>query len=107
MKKNVLTGALAAREYIHVFRDPIGCMRTLHRKRCKIIASEILRTWVAKAAPMQMRGPALNGRYSCCVGSCPAASPVICVAFTAISESALKANIPISCGGFLCDKRLV
>src|SRR5438046_4436295 len=38
MKKNVLTGALAAREYIHFFRDPIGCMRTLHRKRGKLVA---------------------------------------------------------------------
>src|SRR5437763_13040785 len=38
MKKNVLTGALAAREYIHFFRDPIGCMRTLHRQRGKLVA---------------------------------------------------------------------
>src|SRR5437588_4571659 len=38
MKKNVLTGTLAAREYIHFFRDPIGCMRTLHRKRGKLVA---------------------------------------------------------------------
>src|SRR5438876_282976 len=38
MRKNVLTGALAAREYIHFFRDPIGCMRTLHRKRGKLVA---------------------------------------------------------------------
>src|SRR5216117_1890711 len=38
MKKNILTGALAAREYIHFFRDPIGCMRTLHRQRGKLVA---------------------------------------------------------------------
>ncbi len=38
MRKNVLTGAPAAREYIHFFRDPIGCMRTLHRQRGKLVA---------------------------------------------------------------------
>src|SRR5437016_5229335 len=38
MRKNVLTGALAAREYIHFFRDPIGCMCTLHRQRGKLVA---------------------------------------------------------------------
>src|SRR5438270_4832794 len=38
MKKNVLTGTLAAREYIHFFRDPIGCMRTLHRKYRRLVA---------------------------------------------------------------------
>src|SRR5204862_492243 len=38
LKKDVLTGALAAREYIHFFRDPIGCMRTLHRQRGKLVA---------------------------------------------------------------------
>src|SRR5437588_11286635 len=38
MKKNVLTGALAACEYIHFFRDPIGCVRRLHRKRGKLVA---------------------------------------------------------------------
>src|SRR5204863_8112649 len=38
MKKNILTGALAAREYIYFFRDPIGCMRTLYRQRGKLVA---------------------------------------------------------------------
>ncbi len=38
IKKNVLTGTLAAREYIHFFRDPIGCMRTLYRQRGKLVA---------------------------------------------------------------------
>ena len=38
MKKNVLTGALAAREYIHFFRDPIGCMRELHQKHGSLVA---------------------------------------------------------------------
>jgi len=38
MKKNILTGALAAREYIHFFRDPVGCMRTLYRQRGKLVA---------------------------------------------------------------------
>jgi cytochrome P450 len=38
MKKNVLTGALAAREYLHFFRDPIGCMRRLYRQRVKLVA---------------------------------------------------------------------
>lgn len=38
MKKTVLTGVLAAREYIHFFRDPIGCMRELHQKRGSLVA---------------------------------------------------------------------
>ena len=38
MKKNILTGAVAAREYIQFFRDPIGCMRTLYRQRGKLVA---------------------------------------------------------------------
>jgi len=38
MKKNILTGALAAREYIYFFRDPIGCMRALHQQRGKLVA---------------------------------------------------------------------
>src|SRR5205807_10247514 len=38
MKKNILTGAVAAREYIQFFRDPIGCMRTLYRQRAKLVA---------------------------------------------------------------------
>jgi cytochrome P450 len=38
MKKNVLTGVLAAREYIHFFRDPIGCMCELHQKRGSLVA---------------------------------------------------------------------
>src|SRR5207244_13500038 len=38
LKKNVLTGAVAAREYIYFFRDPIGCMRTLYRQRGKLVA---------------------------------------------------------------------
>jgi cytochrome P450 len=38
MKKNVLTGAHAAREYVHFFRDPIGCMRTLQQKYGSLVA---------------------------------------------------------------------
>src|SRR5437868_14769646 len=38
MKKNILTGAVAAREYIQFFRDPIGYMRTLYRQRGKLVA---------------------------------------------------------------------
>src|SRR5207248_10596588 len=38
LKKNVLTGALAAREYIHFFRDPVGCMRALHDQRGTLVA---------------------------------------------------------------------
>jgi len=34
------------------------------RKRCSIIASAILISIVANAAPMHMRGPALKGLYS-------------------------------------------
>jgi cytochrome P450 len=38
MKRNVLTGAHAAREYVHFFRDPIGCMRTLQQKYGSLVA---------------------------------------------------------------------
>ena len=38
MKKNVLIGAHAAREYVHFFRDPIGCMRTLQQKYGSLVA---------------------------------------------------------------------
>ena len=38
MKKNILTGALAAREYVHFFRDPIGCMRKLQQKYGSLVA---------------------------------------------------------------------
>jgi cytochrome P450 len=38
MKKNVLTGARAAREYVHFFRDPIGCMRVLQQKYGSLVA---------------------------------------------------------------------
>jgi len=38
MKKNVLTGARAALEYIHFFRDPIGCMRELQQKYGSLVA---------------------------------------------------------------------
>ena len=38
MKKNLLTGAGAAREYVHFFRDPIGCMRELQQKYGSLVA---------------------------------------------------------------------
>src|SRR5438067_4295989 len=38
MKKNLLTGAHAAREYVHFFRDPIGCMRELQQKYGSLVA---------------------------------------------------------------------
>jgi len=38
MKKNILTGAGAAREYVHFFRDPIGCMRELQQKYGSLVA---------------------------------------------------------------------
>jgi cytochrome P450 len=38
MKKNVLTGARAAREYVHFFRDPIGSMRELQQKYGSLVA---------------------------------------------------------------------
>ena len=38
MKKNVLTGARGALEYIHFFRDPIGCMRELQQKYGSLVA---------------------------------------------------------------------
>jgi len=38
MKKNLLTGAVAAREYVHFFRDPIGCMRELQQKYGSLVA---------------------------------------------------------------------
>ncbi len=38
MKRNVLTGAHAAREYVHFFRDPIGCMRKLQQKYGSLVA---------------------------------------------------------------------
>jgi cytochrome P450 len=38
METNVLTGARAAREYIHFFRDPIGCMRELQHKYGSLVA---------------------------------------------------------------------
>jgi cytochrome P450 len=36
--KNLLTGLPAAREYLHFFRDPVGCMRRLHRDRGPLVA---------------------------------------------------------------------
>ncbi len=38
MKKNVLTGVRAAREYVHFFRDPIGCMRELQQEYGSLVA---------------------------------------------------------------------
>ena len=38
MKKNILTGAGAAREYVRFFRDPIGCMRELQQKYGSLVA---------------------------------------------------------------------
>ena len=36
--KNLLTGLPAAREYVHFFRDPIACMRRLHRDYGALVA---------------------------------------------------------------------
>lgn len=38
MERNHLTGARAAREYVHFFRDPIGCMRELQQKYGSLVA---------------------------------------------------------------------
>ncbi len=38
MKKNILTGARAAREYVHFFRDPVACMRRLQQEHGSLIA---------------------------------------------------------------------
>ena len=38
MRKNVLTGARAAREYVQFFRDPIGCMRVLQQEYGSLVA---------------------------------------------------------------------
>jgi cytochrome P450 len=38
MKKNVLTGARAVREYVRFFRDPIRCMRKLQQKYGSLVA---------------------------------------------------------------------
>src|SRR5437016_8664351 len=38
MKNNVLTGARAAREYVHFFRDPVGCMSQLQQQYGSLLA---------------------------------------------------------------------
>jgi cytochrome P450 len=38
MKNNILTGVRAAREYVHFFRDPIGCMRQMQQEYGRLVA---------------------------------------------------------------------
>lgn len=38
MRNNILTGARAAREYVHFFRDPVGCMRELQQEFGSLVA---------------------------------------------------------------------
>lgn len=38
MRNNILTGARAAREYVHFFRDPVGCMRELQQAFGSLVA---------------------------------------------------------------------
>ena len=56
MKKNILTGALAAREYIHFFRDPIGCMTNRELER---IYEEVCDSgWAPESKPGKVALPA-------------------------------------------------
>jgi hypothetical protein len=65
MPGKVLTGAAAAREYVHFFRDPIGCMRKLHQQHGPLVALGP----IAFGEPMKLHvlaiGPEFNRQVLC------------------------------------------
>jgi len=62
MKKNVLTGVRAALEYIHFFRDPIGCMRELQQKYGSLVAVGPIAFGEPKKLHVLAIGPEFNRR---------------------------------------------
>jgi len=62
MKKNVLTGARGALEFIHFFRDPIGCMRELQQKYGSLVAVGPIAFGEPKKLHVLAIGPEFNRR---------------------------------------------
>jgi cytochrome P450 len=60
VNKIVLTGALAARQYIQFFRDPIGCMDDLHRRFGPLVALGAIAFGEPKKLHVLAVGPEFN-----------------------------------------------